>query len=96
MGWLLLLLFLIIMNALCFLAWAIDKERARRRTWRIPEQNLLLLAAFGGLGGAILGQVYFRHKIRKRSFNNALWMIAMIELIALFWLATFHWDLLPA
>lgn len=93
--WFLLALALLVMNALCFLAWAIDKERARRRTLRISEQTLLLLAACGGLGGAILGQIYFRHKTNKRSFNNALWAIAMVEIIALFWFVNFYTDLLP-
>lgn len=80
--------FLVAMNTACFLVWAIDKERARRRTWRIREQNMLLLAAFGGLGGALIGHWYFRHKLRKRSFTNAIYLIALIECFGLFWLFT--------
>jgi uncharacterized membrane protein YsdA (DUF1294 family) len=81
--WVFIALFLIVMNALCFLVWAIDKERAQRRTWRVPEQRLLFLAAFGGLGGALIGQFYFRHKLRKRSFTQALFVIAAVETVGL-------------
>lgn len=94
-GGLILALFLLLMNALSFIFWGIDKMQARRRAPRISEQSLLLLAAFGGWGGAILGQIYFRHKIRKRGFINALWAIAVIEIIGLFWMGDFYTDLLP-
>ena len=76
--------FLIVMNALCFLVWAIDKERARRRaSIRISEHSMLMLAALGGMGGALVGRIYFRHKIHKRRFNVALYLIALTELTLL-------------
>lgn len=85
---LLISLFLLTMNTICFLVWAVDKERARRRTFRISERRLLTLAAFGGLGGAVLGHVYFGHKLKKRSFNNALCVIVLVECFGVLWILT--------
>ncbi|VQX62099.1 membrane protein [Streptococcus pneumoniae] len=44
-------LVLLIWNVIIFLIYGIDKFKARRRTWRIPEKILLILAlTCGGFG----------------------------------------------
>lgn len=80
------LTFLLVMNTGAFLLFAIDKERARRGAYRIREQNMLFLAAFGGLGGALFGQWYFRHKIKKRRFARAVYLIAFVEAAGFSWI----------
>ena len=43
-------LVLLIWNVMVFLIYGIDKSKARRRAWRIPEKILLILAfTCGGL-----------------------------------------------
>ncbi len=63
---------LIAMNFVAFAAFGWDKAQAESGGWRVREETLILLAAFGGLGGALAGQQLFRHKTRKASFNASL------------------------
>lgn len=56
--------YLITMNVIGFLFMGIDKWKAKKRAWRIPEATLLLIAALGGAVGSMLGMHLFRHKTR--------------------------------
>lgn len=64
-----LLLHLGVLSLLTFLLFAADKWRARRQRRRISEWNLLLLSAFGGALGGVLGMALFRHKTQRWHFN---------------------------
>ena len=56
-----LLVYLLIVNALGFILMLIDKIKAKKNLWRIPEATLFLVAAIGGSIGSILGMYTFRH-----------------------------------
>ncbi|MBR6876265.1 MAG: DUF1294 domain-containing protein [Bacteroidales bacterium] len=62
-------LYLIVINILTFLVFGIDKRKARKGRWRIPEATLIGLSAAGGSIGALLGMRLFRHKTQKRKFT---------------------------
>lgn len=62
-------LYLIVINILTFLVFGIDKRKARKGRWRIPEATLIGLSAAGGSIGALLGMHLFRHKTQKRKFT---------------------------
>ena len=47
--------YLIVLNLLAFLLMGLDKAKARRHRWRIPEKALFLSAILGGSIGAIAG-----------------------------------------
>lgn len=51
--------YLLAVNILVFVLFGIDKQKARRNLWRIPEKTLLLSALIGGSAGAILGMQIF-------------------------------------
>lgn len=72
----LLLLYLFLINAVSFLLMLVDKQKARKNLWRIPERTLFLSALLGGSVGAIAGMYTFRHKTRHLSF--ALGMPAIL------------------
>ena len=57
-----------IMSLVAFIAYGIDKFKARRGSSRISEQRLLLLSLAGGAAGALLGMLLFRHKTRHMKF----------------------------
>ena len=60
-----LVVYLVFVNIAAFGMYGIDKQKAIRKQWRIPEAQLLAVAAIGGSAGALLGMQYFHHKIRK-------------------------------
>lgn len=72
-------------NLVSFIAFGMDKRRAVKDRWRIPEKTLLLLCApFGALGG-LIGMHVFHHKTRKIRFflGVPLMLIAQIGLAVL-------------
>ncbi len=56
-------------SLLALLLFGIDKAKARRGAWRIPEKTLFLAVFLGGAPGALLGMQVFRHKTKHRSFR---------------------------
>ena len=46
---------LLLVNVVTFMIYGIDKYKAIKEKWRIPEATLLLMAVFGGSIGAWLG-----------------------------------------
>jgi len=68
-------------NLVGFLSFALDKGRARRNAWRIPEATLFLFAIFGGSIGSLLGMYVFRHKTQKRKFYIGIPVILGLQLL---------------
>lgn len=79
-------LYLLVVNIITFLAYGMDKRKARRRQWRIPERTLLGLAAMGGAAGAYVGMGLFRHKTRKPAFRYGVPVLLIIWLSILYYI----------
>ena len=77
----LLLFYLVTINALGFLIMLADKEKAKKRLWRIPEATLLTVAALGGSIGCLAGMKVFHHKTRKPKFYIGIPVILALQLI---------------
>lgn len=60
--------YMLIMSVVGFVIMGIDKRKAVKRGWRIPELTLLLIAFMGGGLGSFLGMHFFRHKTRHIKF----------------------------
>ena len=72
----LILYFLI--NLLVLLIYGMDKRKARKQQWRIPERTLLLLAVLGPFG-AVFGMYAFHHKTQKPKFYIGVPLIMLLE-----------------
>lgn len=86
--WGLLALWLLLINLTAFLAFGLDKLKAKRkesheRTRRIPEKTLFLLSAVGGSVGALLGMKVWRHKTLHRSFRIGIPLILTLQILIL-------------
>ena len=71
--------YLVLVNALAFLLMLVDKLKARKGAWRIPEATLMGIAALGGSIGAICGMYLFRHKTRHLKFTLGLPLILVLQ-----------------
>ena len=56
------IIYLIFINILTFFIYGLDKHKARKNKWRIPEKQLFFLAFIGGSIGAEAGLLCFLHK----------------------------------
>ena len=77
-------IYLLIVNAAGFLLMLIDKRKAIRHRWRIPEKTLFLTAAIGGSVGSNLGMYPFRHKTKHLQFTLGMPAILIVQLILAF------------
>lgn len=79
--------YLAAINAITFIVYGIDKLKARKGMWRIPETTLLMLAAIGGSMGAWLGIKTWHHKTLHKKFRYGVPAILIIQTaIAVCWL----------
>ena len=85
----LIIIYLVITIVLGFALMGIDKRRARKNAFRIPEATLFSVAIVGGSIGSIIGMFLFRHKTKHWYFLVGMPLILLIQigLVALlFWL----------
>ncbi len=69
--------FYVLMSLVTIAAYSFDKRAAERQEWRIAEKKLHLLEALGGWPGALLAQIFYRHKIQKLSYQLIFWGIVV-------------------
>ncbi len=78
---LLFIICLVILNLLGFAQFGVDKAKAQKGQWRIPEQHLFATALFGGSLGCILGMYVFRHKTKHKSFTIGMPAILVLQIL---------------
>ena len=76
-----LLYYMTIINVLAFILYGIDKKRAEKEKYRIPESRLLLVAIIGGAFGAMAGMLIFHHKTRKSRFRKVVPIFLVIYVV---------------
>ena len=76
-------IYLILINAAGVLFMLIDKAKAQKGLWRIPEKLLLFLAYIGGSLGILLGMQMFHHKTKKAIFSIGIPLILSIQVMAI-------------
>jgi uncharacterized membrane protein YsdA (DUF1294 family) len=78
---LILIAYLIGINLIGFFIMGIDKQRARKRAFRVPEATLFMIAIIGGSIGSIIGMHLFHHKTRHWYFLFGMPAILLLQLI---------------
>lgn len=76
----------LVLNALTFIVYGIDKWKARHGKWRIPEATLLLLAVAGGSVGAWLGMKAWHHKTKHKKFKFGVPLIFILQVVLLIYI----------
>ena len=80
------IIYLIVINLIGFLAMLLDKRKAQKHKWRIPEKTLFYITFLGGGIGTIAGMYTFRHKTKKLKFTIGLPTILILEIILVVYL----------
>lgn len=81
-----LLLYLLIVNALGFVLMLVDKFKAKKNLWRIPEATLMMVAAIGGSVGSLIGMYTVRHKTKHRKFAVGIPLILAVQVVLAVWI----------
>ncbi len=81
---LIIIVYVVMMNLVSFALMGIDKYKAKKKAWRIPEATLFLFAIFGGSIGSILGMFLFHHKTRHWYFLFGLPLILILQLVCIY------------
>ena len=84
-----LLIYLLVINAAGFLLMLIDKQKAKKNRWRIPEKTLFLTAIIGGSVGSLVGMYTFRHKTKHIQFTLGMPAILAAQLF-IGWAIAYH------
>lgn len=69
-----------IINFIGLVIMGIDKLKAKKRAWRVPESTLFVIALIGGSLGTTIGMFLFRHKTRHWYFRYGMPAILIIQI----------------
>lgn len=75
------ILYAVAVNVVSLIMMGVDKRRAIKRAWRIPESTLFVLAIIGGSIGSIIGMHLFHHKTRHWYFLYGMPVILALQVI---------------
>lgn len=74
--------YFVMMNLVGFISMGLDKRKARKHQWRIPEATLFTIALLGGVIGSIIGMRLFRHKTMHMKFVVGMPVILVLWVAA--------------
>lgn len=78
----------VVLSAMTYFMYWLDKSAAQRSGQRTPESTLHLVSLAGGWPGALIAQQQFRHKTIKQPFQTIFWGTVVLNVVALVWLVT--------
>lgn len=81
------IIYFICINILGFFIMWLDKRKAKKGNWRIPEKTLFIITALGGGIGTIAGMYTFRHKTQKLNFVIGFPVITLLEIVLIIYLS---------
>lgn len=79
------IIYYLAINVVAFLVYAVDKHKAIKKQWRVPEATLLTLAAIGGAFGSWAAMQICRHKTQKKKFTIPVPFFVMVHILVLAW-----------
>ncbi len=80
------LVYFLFINVVTFIAFGVDKRKAKHNKWRIAEKTLLGLAAIGGSVGALLAMRMFHHKTKHKKFYIGVPVIILLQIVFVIWI----------
>ena len=84
----LIIVYFLVMTIIGYASMGIDKQKAKKHAWRIPEATLFSIAILGGSVGSILGMFHFHHKTKHWYFVVGMPLIFFVQLAIAVYLTT--------
>ena len=81
-------IYLVVINIIGLAVMGIDKYKAIKHRWRIPEKTLFLVSLIGGSVGTIAGMYIFRHKTKHWYFVIGMPAILVIQLLLYYFMVS--------
>ena len=79
--------YFLIINIFSFILFAIDKQKAKKNKYRIPEAWLFFISLIGGSLGGLLSMNIMKHKTSKISFAIGIPMLMIVNFISYYYLS---------
>lgn len=79
-------LYILFINTITFGAFALDKKRAIKNQWRIPESTLLILSLIGGSLGGLLAMKIVKHKTKKMKFTIGIPLLLLVNIFIIWYI----------
>ncbi|MBN9646315.1 MAG: DUF1294 domain-containing protein [Terrisporobacter othiniensis] len=76
--------YLIIINVIGFFIMSLDKKKAIKKAYRIPEKNLLFVCVLGGSLGMLIGMYKFHHKTKHNKFVYGVPSLLIFNIIMIY------------
>lgn len=73
--------YLVSMNIIGLAVMGIDKLKAKRHAWRVPEKLLFKISIVGGSVGTLAGMYLFRHKTKHWYFVIGMPAILILHIV---------------
>lgn len=80
------IIYFALISVITFFVFGIDKLKAIKDKWRIPEKALFLLSIIGGSAGGLLGMYTFRHKTQKPAFKFGIPAILIVQIVLIYFI----------
>ena len=77
------IIYFVVINLIGFFIMWLDKRKAIKGSWRIPEKTLFVITGLGGGIGTIAGMYTFRHKTKKIGFVIGFPFITILEIVTI-------------
>lgn len=81
MAQLILCLYTIMLNLICYGLMGYDKLHAKKKKKRIRESTFMILSWLGGSVGVLIGMIIFSHKTKKTRFRIGIPIIYILTRI---------------
>ncbi|APC48067.1 DUF1294 domain-containing protein [Virgibacillus halodenitrificans] len=80
------LFYLIGVNIFTYILMGMDKQKAIKKKYRIPERTFWLLSLLGGALGVLIGMKAFRHKTKHKSFQYGAPILLIVNIVCFVYL----------
>ena len=80
------IIYYLVINLIGLIVMGVDKRKAIKGAYRIPEATLFCTALLGGALGTTLGMRIFRHKTKHWYFVVGMPLIFLVQLALMVWI----------